>query len=114
MMTQNYDRRLKKRPLDTKTDLATGVDEHWHLVFKIPAKIFMKRFGGVIEDFDKVRELVHSLGCNAELENIVGIDIAEIDDAYFGIGVQIVVHESIDPYQSKCHKCKLHFDMGES
>lgn len=104
----------KKPALDSKTDLCTTTDEHWHLVFKLPTTNFINLFKEHIGDFEATRELVYRLGCRAEIERIVGIDFKKIDDQYFGPGVMITVHEIDSPYQSRCHKCNIHFDVGES
>ena len=99
----------------SKTDLATTTDEYWHTVFKLPVSNFIKLFRGKIEDFDEVQRIVKGLGCYGSSAKIIGIGLEKIDDKYFGPGVMITVHESLgDPYQSRCHKCNLHYDTGES
>lgn len=114
-MPDNYDRRLKKRPVDSKTDLATGTDEHWHVVFKLPSTAFVRLFKDKLGDFDLAKGIVQRLGCRCTADEILAIDYEEITDAYFGQGIQITVHEQVDnPYLSKCDKCSLHFDTGES
>lgn len=105
----------KKPAVDSKTDLATTTDEYWHTVFKLPAMNFINLFRGKIEDFDEVREIVRGLGCYGSTAKIIGVGLDKIDDPYFGPGIKITVHESFgDPYQSRCYKCNLHYDTGES
>jgi hypothetical protein len=113
-MADNYDRRLKKRPVDSKTDLATGVDEHWHIVFKLPAINFIRICKQLNEDPEKIKQFVSQLGCGYTAEEILGLEFETINDAYFGQGIQITVHGTYDEYQGKCDKCNLHFDTGES
>ncbi len=99
----------------SKTDLGTTTDEHWHIVFKLPATNFINIFGGKTEDFEEIRRIVHGLGCKGDPAKIIGIDLEKIDDAYFGLGVKITVHEYLDgPYQGRCNKCNIHYDTGES
>lgn len=114
-MTDNYDRRLKKRAIDSKTDLSTGTDEHWHVVFKLPTGNFLRLFKDKLGDFALAKGIIHRLGCRCKEEEILAIDYEEITDEHFGQGIQITVHEQLEnPYLSKCDKCSLHFDTGES
>lgn len=107
--------RRRKRPIDSKTDLATTTDRYWHNVFKLPATSFIRLFGKKLEDFEEIRRMVHSMGCNCDPAKIIGIDIERIDDFHFGLGVAITVHEHLgNPYQGRCYKCNLHYDTGES
>lgn len=106
---------MPKEPhIDSKTDLCTGTDEHFHVVFKLPTTNFLSLFKDKMGDFDALRKTVHRLGCRCEEEDIVSIDIERVTDQYFGPGVMITVHETTEPYQSKCNKCNFHFDTGES
>ena len=105
----------KKATLGTKTDLCTTTDKHWHVVFKLPATNFIRLFKGLIEDFEEVRRIVHSLGCRGDPARIIGVSLEKIDDQYFGPGIMITVHEYLgNPYQGRCYKCNLHYDTGES
>lgn len=113
-MSDNYDRRLKTRAIDSKTDLATGTDKHYHVVFKLPTANFLRTYKDMLDNFEVARKILHELGCGTSEEDIIGLKIEKIDDAYFGEGIQITVHTEEEPHQGKCDKCSLHFDTGES
>jgi len=107
--------RTKKRPVDNKTDLGTTTDKYWHTVFLLPSSGFIRLFKDKLGDFEKVRDLVYSLGPNGDPAKIIGIDLQKIEDFHFGPGIKITVHEYLgSPYQGRCYKCNLHYDTGES
>lgn len=103
---------LTKPTIDSKTDLATGIDEQFHQVFKFPAVNFIRLCKDM--SHEQMREFVSRLGCHYELDGILKLDLATIDDPHFGQGIAITVHGTHNPYLAKCDNCSLNFDTGES